>query len=70
VAERESGSSLGSRPASRTSLLPGVKRYPGLLRTLGPYKTGASCLCLRGLDGVHLPTPKQLIKESVEDICR
>ena len=33
-----------------------------LLEKLGRYKTGKSCLYLKRLDDVHLPTLKKLIK--------
>jgi len=51
-------------------IMPGVKGYPEFLRTLGPYNTGASCLYLKGLEGIRLPTLKRLTKKSVEDIRR
>ena len=34
-----------------------------LLDKLGPHKTGKSCLYIKRLDDVHLPTLKKIIKE-------
>lgn len=46
----------------------GVKNYPELLKKLGPYKTGSSCLYLKRLSDIHLPTLKTLLKKSFADM--
>ncbi len=43
----------------------GFDRYDELLGKLGKFTTGKACLYLKGLDDVHLPTLKKLIRESV-----
>ena len=47
---------------------PGFTRYAGLMKKLGPYKTGVSCLYLRSLDEVHIPSLEKLVTLSVRDI--
>ncbi|HEY6573054.1 MAG TPA: DUF1801 domain-containing protein [Candidatus Eisenbacteria bacterium] len=46
-------------------IMPGFDRYPALMKKLGKFKTGKSCLYLKSLADVDLPTLKALIKESV-----
>jgi hypothetical protein len=46
-------------------LMGGLERDPDLLKKLGKHKTGRACLYIKKLDDVHLPTLKQLIKNSV-----
>jgi hypothetical protein len=43
----------------------GVKRYPALLRQLGKYKTGVSCLYLKRLADVDLKVLRELIQASL-----
>lgn len=49
-------------------LMSGAYRYPELLKNLGKHKTGKACLYIKKLDDVHLPTLKQLLKQSLADI--
>jgi|SRR5438105_2540066 len=49
-------------------LMTGAYRYPELLKKLGKHKTGRACLYIKKLDDVHLPTLKQLIKQSIADV--
>ncbi len=49
-------------------IMPGFGRYNGLLEKLGPHKTGKSCLYVRTLDDLHLPTLKTLVVRSVKDM--
>jgi Domain of unknown function (DU1801) len=44
-------------------IMPGLERYPEQLKKLGKHKTGVSCLYIKKLDDVDLPTLKQLIKQ-------
>ena len=47
-------------------IMPGFKEYSGLLEKLGKYKTGVSCLYIKSLDDVHVPTLKTLVRQSVK----
>lgn len=49
-------------------VLPGFEKYPELMKALGKYKTGKSCLYVNKLDDIHLPTLKKLIRQSVKSI--
>jgi len=49
-------------------IMPGLERYPALMKKLGKHKTGKSCLYIKKLDDVDLPTLKQLIKQSLTDL--
>jgi Domain of unknown function (DU1801). len=49
-------------------VMPGVERYPELMKKLGKYKTGKSCLYIKKLEDIDLPTLKKLIKESIGDL--
>jgi len=50
-------------------IMPGLERYPSLMKKLGKYKTGRSCLYIRKLEDVDLSTLKQLIRQSVADLA-
>src|SRR5215471_1189135 len=50
-------------------IMPGVERYPELMKKLGKYKTGRSCLYIKKLEDVDLPALKQLIKKSIGDLA-
>jgi len=47
-------------------IMAGFKRYPELMEKLGKYKAGKSCLYIKSLEDVHVPTLKKLIRESVK----
>ncbi|MCG3120997.1 MAG: hypothetical protein ALAOOOJD_03925 [bacterium] len=47
-------------------IMPGFTRYGELMKKLGKYKTGKSCLYIKTLDEIHLPTLETLVKESVQ----
>ena len=49
-------------------IMPGLERYPALMKKLGKHKTGKSCLYIKKLEDVDLPTLKQLVKQSVGDL--
>jgi len=51
-------------------IMPGFDGYPALMRRLGKVKTGKSCLYLKSLDDVDLPSLKELIKRSVATMKR
>ena len=49
-------------------IMGGFERHAQLMEKLGKYKTGKSCLYIKRLEDVHLPTLRQLIKKSVAHI--
>ena len=51
-------------------IMGGLERYPSLMKKLGKHKTGKSCLYIKRLEDVDLPTLKQLIKQSVADFAK
>ena len=51
-------------------IMPGFKEYRGLLEKLGKHKTGMSCLYIKSLDDVHIPTLETLVRRSVKHIMK
>jgi hypothetical protein len=49
-------------------LMMGFAKHDELLGQLGKHKTGKSCLYIKRLADIHLPTLKKLIKASVRDL--
>jgi hypothetical protein len=49
-------------------ITPGFSQYRDLLAKLGKYKLGKSCLYIKKLDDVDVPTLEQLITQSVADM--
>jgi hypothetical protein len=50
-------------------LMTGTQKHRELMEQLGKHKTSkGSCLYIKRLDDVHLPTLKKLIKESVKQL--
>jgi hypothetical protein len=47
---------------------PGLHRYPDLLKRLGKYKSGKSCLYLKSLDGIDRTVLEELVASGVRDI--
>lgn len=47
-------------------IMSGFEHYPELLEKLGKYKHGKSCLYIKKLEDIHIPTLKKLIRESVK----
>jgi len=47
-------------------LMCGLDGNEELLEKLGKHRKGKGCLYLKGLDGIHIPTLKKLIRESVK----
>lgn len=47
-------------------LMAGYGRFPELMRKLGKYKTGKSCLYIKKLEDVDLKVLKQLVTASVK----
>ena len=49
-------------------ILPGIKRYADQLEKLGKHTTGQSCLHVKSLEGVHMPTLKSIVRQAFKDI--
>lgn len=49
-------------------LMMGFEKHGELMKQLGKHRTGKSCLYIKKLSDVHLPTLKKLIKASVKDL--
>lgn len=49
-------------------LMMGFEQHRELMAQLGKYKTSKTCLYLKRLDDVHLPTLKKLIKQSIKQL--
>jgi hypothetical protein len=50
-------------------IMPGFQRYGALLKKLGKHKvSGGSCIYIKKLDDVHLPTLKKIVATSVRDM--
>ena len=49
-------------------LMMGYEKNAELMEKLGKYKTGKSCLYIKRLADVHMPTLKKLLKWSVKDV--
>lgn len=49
-------------------IMPGFQLHAELMKQLGKHSTGKSCLYIKRLSDIHLPTLKKLIKESVKDM--
>lgn len=51
-------------------IMAGFARYEALMPSLGKYKTGKSCLYIKRLADLHVPTLKKLIQESVKYLSK
>lgn len=51
-------------------IMPGFKKFAGLMNKLGKHKTGKSCLYIKRLDDVDQKVLFRLIKESVNEMRR
>ncbi|MCZ6766699.1 MAG: DUF1801 domain-containing protein [bacterium] len=51
-------------------IMAGFSRYDALLKKLGKFKTGKSCLYIKKLDDVDQRVLKELIKKSVDHIAK
>lgn len=49
-------------------IMPGYEDYGALLKKLGPHTLGKSCLYIKRLDDIHLPTLKKLIERGYKDM--
>ncbi len=51
-------------------IMPGFGKFDGLMKKLGKFKTGKSCLYIKKLDDVDQKVLSRLIKESVKEMRR
>jgi len=51
-------------------IMPGYQDYSAILKTLGPYTKGKSCLYIKPLSDIHLPTLKRLITRGYKDMLK
>ena len=51
-------------------IMPGIERYGELLKKLGKYKTGRSCLYVKTLDDIDLATLKEMLKQAVKHMTK
>lgn len=49
-------------------IMPGYTDYTELMKQLGPHKRGKSCLYIKHLEDIHLPTLKKLIRVGLRDL--
>jgi hypothetical protein len=49
-------------------IMPGFSRYSALMKKLGKYKTGRSCLYIKKLEDVDQKVLKELVKQSVSSM--
>ena len=49
-------------------LMMGFEKHRELMLQLGKYKTGKSCLYIKRLDDIHVPTLKKLLKASLKQL--
>ena len=49
-------------------IMMGFEKHPELMTQLGKHSTGKSCLYIKRLSDIHVPTLKKLIKESVKQL--
>lgn len=47
-------------------IMSGFSKFPGIMKRLGKYKTGSSCLYINRLDDIDSEVLKELIRESVK----
>ena len=46
-------------------VMPGFEGYDELMAELGEYKSGKSCIYVKQLEDIHLPTLKKLVRKSI-----
>ena len=50
-------------------IMPGVDAFPDLMKRLGKFKTGKSCLYIKKLEDVDTGVLRQLVKQSVKKMA-
>jgi hypothetical protein len=51
-------------------IMPGFERYKDLMKKLGKYSTGKSCLYIKSLEDVDFDVLTELVKESVKEMTK
>jgi hypothetical protein len=51
-------------------IMPGVESFPSQMRSLGKYTTGKSCIYVKRLEDIDLPTLKKLVQASFKELKR
>lgn len=51
-------------------IMAGFSRYEELMKSLGKHSTGKSCLYIKKLDDVDMPTLRKLVQESVDHVSK
>ena len=51
-------------------IMPGLAKYTDLLKQLGKHRTAKSCLYIKRLSDIHVPTLKKLIHQSVNHVSK
>ena len=49
-------------------IMMGFEKQPELMKQLGKHSTSKSCLYIKRLSDIHIPTLKKLIKSSVKQL--
>ena len=49
-------------------IMMGFEKYPELMKQLGKHSRSKSCLYIKRLSDIHVPTLKKLIKQSVKQL--
>lgn len=49
-------------------VMPGLSKYPSLVKKLGKYKTGVSCLYVKKLEDIDQDVLRKLVEKSVADM--
>ncbi len=50
-------------------IMSGFPKHGALMAKLGKHKTGSSCLYIKKLDDIDLPTLRELVKRSAESVA-
>ena len=49
-------------------IMPGFEKHAEMMKQLGKHSTGKSCLYIKRLSDIHIPTLKKLIKASLKQL--
>ena len=49
-------------------ILPGLQKHQANLKKLGKVTTGQSCIYIKSLDDVHMPTLEKMVRQAGKDI--
>ena len=58
------------KDAMTVYILPGLQMQQANLKKLGKVTTGKSCIYIRNLDEVHMPTLEKMVKQAGKDITK